>query len=464
MSAVRPPIDELRLRRATTVMVMLNAVSTAMMLTGVNVALPDVARDLHVDAVLLAWIPMSYLLASAAFTLGFGRLADMFGRKRIFLLGTAGVVLTSLIAASAPTVATLIGARVLQGACAAMLYASHVAVISSVYPPAQRGTAIGYTISAVYFGLALGPLLAGWLIEVANWRATFLVHVPLSLVVMTIGLTRVPVEWRADERGSFDGFGAGLYGVAIVILMIGISTLPGGVAAAMIVIGGLGLWLFFRHEHGHPHPVFDVGLFYTNRVFLMSCLASLVMYTTTFANVVLVSLYLQYLKGIPPGTAGLVMMAQPAVMALVSPYAGRLSDRVEPRVIASIGMFLTALGLGGLVLVDADTSLAGVVGCLLLTGFGFSLFSSPNANAIMAAVPRSDYGRTSSAMAVMRVIGQMASMGLVALIFALILGPVHIEPSVYPALERAIHLCFGIAALLALAGMPLSLARGRMHA
>jgi len=464
VSAVRPPIEPERLRRATTVMVMLNAVSTAMMLSGVNVALPDVARDLHVDAVLLAWIPMSYLLASAAFTLAFGRLADMFGRKRIFLLGTAGVVLTSLIAAMAPTVATLIGARVLQGACAAMLYASHVAVISSVYPPAQRGTAIGYTISAVYFGLALGPLLAGWLIEVANWRATFLVHVPLSLVVMYIGLTRVPVEWRADERGSFDGFGAGLYGIAIVILMIGISTLPGAIAVAMIVIGGLGLWLFFRHEHGHPHPVFDVGLFYTNRVFLMSCLASLVMYTTTFANVVLVSLYLQYLKGIPPSTAGLVMMAQPAVMALVSPYAGRLSDRVEPRVIASIGMLLTAVGLGALVLVDADTSLVGVVGCLLMTGFGFSLFSSPNANAIMAAVPRSDYGRTSSAMAVMRVIGQMASMGLVALIFALILGPVHIEPSVYPALERAIHLCFGIAAALALAGMPLSLARGRMHA
>ncbi|MEQ8496791.1 MAG: MFS transporter, partial [Gammaproteobacteria bacterium] len=135
-----------RTRRATIVMVMLNSVSTAMMLTGVNVALPDVARDLRVDAVALSWIPMSYLLASAAFTLAFGRLADMYGRKRLYLIGTAGVVVTSILAAAAPNEAALIGGRLLQGICAAMLYATNVAIISSVYPPSQRGTAIGYTV------------------------------------------------------------------------------------------------------------------------------------------------------------------------------------------------------------------------------------------------------------------------------------------------------------------------------
>lgn len=457
------PDDDLRLRRATTAMVMLNSVSTAMMLTGVNVALPDVARELHVDAVLLAWIPMSYLLASAAFTLAFGRLADMYGRKRVYLAGTLGVVLTSLVAACAWNPASLIAGRLLQGVAAAMLYATNVAVISSVYPPARRGSAIGYTVSAVYVGLALGPLLAGWLIEVASWRATFLLHLPLAVIVMFLGLTRVPVEWRAEERGSFDRLGALLYGCGIVVLMLGLSSLPGWTGTALFLTGIAGLWLFLRHEHRHPHPIFDVGLFYTNRVFLMSCLASLVMYTTTFANVVLVSLYLQYLKGVAPATAGLVLMAQPAVMAVVSPYAGRLSDRVEPRVIATLGMALTGLGLAGFVLLGPLTPLAGVVACLLVTGLGFSLFSSPNANAIMAAVPRSDYGRASSAMAVMRVLGQMASMGLVALVFALLLGPVHIEPTVYPALERAIHACFLAAALLACGGIPLSLARGRMH-
>ncbi len=453
-----------RTRRATIIMVMLNSVSTAMMLTGVNVALPDVARDLAVDAVALSWIPMSYLMASAAFTLAFGRLADMHGRKRIYLLGTAGVVVTSIIAACATSEAGLIAGRLLQGVCAAMLYATNVAIISSVYPPSQRGTAIGYTVSAIYLGLSAGPLVAGWLIEVASWRATFLIHLPLAVVVLWIGLTRLPYEWRAEERGSFDAGGAALYGVAIVILMTGVSRLPQAPGLAMVVAGAAGIWLFFRHEHRHPHPVFDVGLFYTNRVFLMSCLASLVMYTTTFANVVLVSLYLQYLKGVDPSTAGLVMMAQPAVMTLVSPWAGRLSDRSEPRVIASLGMLLTAFGLAGFVWLDAASPLAGAVACLALTGLGFSLFSSPNANAIMGAVPRSDYGRAASAMSVMRVIGQMSSMGLVALVFALLLGPVQITPEVYPTLTRAIHVCFAAGAVLALGAIVLSLARGRVHA
>lgn len=444
-------------------MVMLNSVSTAMMLTAVNVALPDVARDLQVDAVALSWIPMSYLMAGAACTLAFGRLADMYGRKRIYLLGTLGVVLTSILAAGAANEAQLIAGRLAQGVCAAMLYATNVAIISSVFPPAQRGTAIGYTVSAIYFGLSVGPLLAGWLIEVAGWRATFLIHLPLALVVLWIGVTRLHVEWRADERGSFDALGAALYGVAICILMGGVSQLPGASGSAMVVAGAAGIWLFFRHEHRHPHPVFDVGLFYTNRVFIMSCLASLVMYTTTFANVVLVSLYLQYLKGIPPSTAGLVMMAQPAIMTFVSPFAGRLSDRSEPRVIASLGMGVTALGLGVFAFVDGSSSLRLVLLSLTLTGFGFSLFSSPNANAIMGAVEHSDYGRAASAMSVMRVIGQMSSMGLVAMIFALMIGPVPITPAVYPALTRAIHTCFAIGALLALGGIALSFARGRVH-
>ncbi|MGB1881898.1 MAG: MFS transporter, partial [Gammaproteobacteria bacterium] len=203
---------------------------------------------------------------------------------------------------------------------------------------------------------------------------------------------------------------------------------------------------------------------YSSRVFLMSCLASMVMYTTTFANVVLVSLYLQYLKEFSAAAAGLVLMAQPTVMTVVSPFAGRMSDRSEPRVIASIGMGLTALGLGAFAFLDAQSSLLFAVAALVLSGVGFSLFSSPNANAIMGAVALNDYGRAASTMAVMRVVGQMASMGLVAMVFSVLIGPVQITPDVYPRLESAIQTCFALSALLAILGVVLSLARGRMHA
>lgn len=456
--------DDRQIRRATGAMVLLNSVSTAMMLSAVNVALPDVARDLGVDAVVLSWIPMAYLMASAAFVLAFGRLADMFGRKRVYLVGTAGVIVTSLVAAAASTGEGLIAGRILQGVCAAMLYATNVAIVSSVFPPAKRGAAIGYTVSAIYFGLALGPVLGGWLIEIFNWRATFLLHVPLAVLVLVIGLTRLPVEWKAEERGDFDPLGAVLYGASIIVFMAGASTLPGLGSFAMVVAGAAGIWLFFRHEHRHPHPIFDVELFYTNRVFTLSCLAALVMYTATFANVVLVSLYLQYLKGVSPATAGLVMMAQPLVMTVVSPLAGRLSDRTEPRLIASLGMGLSAVGLAFLSLLDVASPIVAVVGCLVVSGIGFSLFTSPNANAIMGAVGRSEYGRAAAAMSVMRVIGQMSSMGLVAMIFAVTLGPVQITPAVYPTLASSITLCFTVAAALCAAGIVLSLSRGRVHA
>ncbi len=451
------------LRRATLIMVMLNSISTAMMLSAVNVALPDVARDLAVDAVVLSWIPMTYLMASAAFVLAFGRLADMFGRKRIYLIGTGGVIVTSMIAACATTGHELIGGRLLQGICAAMLYATNVAIVSSVFPPEKRGSAIGYTISTIYLGLAMGPVLGGWVIELFNWRATFLLHIPISLVVLIIGMTRIPVEWKASERGDFDPIGAVLYGLAIIVFMSGVSSLPRLSSFIMVFAGVAGIWLFFRHEHRHPHPIFDVELFYTNRVFTMSCLAALVMYTATFANVVLVSLYLQYLKGISPGATGMVMMAQPLMMAVVAPVAGKLSDRTEPRIIASLGMIVTAIGLAFFAVLDPTSSIASVVGCLLITGLGFSLFSSPNTNAVMGAVDHRDYGRASSAIAVMRVVGQMSSMGLVAMVFALGLGPVQITPDVYPALGRAITVCFTVGATLCAAGMILSLVRGRVH-
>ena len=463
MSAPPPEQISPGTRRAAIIMIMLSSVATAMMLSTVNVALPSIASALHIDAVMLSWVPMAYLLASAACVLSFARLADMFGRRRVFLWGTVGVVLASLIAASANSTAMLLCARALQGASAAALFATQIAIISSVYPPAKRGAAIGATISAVYIGLSLGPLVGGHVIELSSWRAAFLPHLPLTFVVLYLGLRHMRFEWRDEQRGEFDVMGAVLYACGIMVLMTGLSTLPSLHGLAMLLAGTVLIWLFFRHERGHAHPIFDVELFYTNRVFTLSCLASLVMYTTTFANVMLVSLYLQYLKGVPPSRAGVIMMTQPLVMALISPFAGRLSDRVEPRVIASLGMAVTASGLLGFALLDAHSALHSTVICLAICGFGFSLFSSPNVNAIMGAVPPRDYSRASGAMSVMRVMGQLTSMGLVAVIMALWLGPVAIEPAVYDRLGHAIATCFASGALLSGFGIALSLARGRVH-
>jgi len=453
-----------RIRNAALVMVLLNAFATPLMLSAANVALPEIAKDLNIHAVMLSWIPMAYLMASATFVLIFGRLADMYGRKRLFMMGTSSVILTSLLAAAAPDGNILIFARFLQGVSAAMLYATQIAIISSIFPPQKRGRAIGLTVSMIYLGLTFGPVAGGFLIEFFGWRASFIFHVPLAIIVLLIGFFWVPGEWISEDAGAFDIRGAILYSVSIFCLCIGVSGLPELYALVSVMAGILGMTIFFNVARHTAEPIFDVKLFFTNKVFTRSSLASLMIYTATFANVVLVSLYLQYLKGMSPSSAGLFMMIQPLTMAVFSPFTGRLSDRIEPRIIASAGMLLTATGLTMLAVLNGVNSLPYLASALIITGMGFSLFSSPNVNAIMSSIEKRYYGSASGSIATMRVLGQMSSMMLVALVFALFIGQVEIVPENYALLQKAIQISFSIAAMLCLPGLYFSIARGKIHA
>jgi MFS family permease len=221
--------------------------------------------------------------------------------------------------------------------------------------------------------------------------------------------------------------------------------------------------MFFQTTKTRQYPIWDVMLFYTNKVFTFSCLASLIIYTSTFMNVVLLSLYLQYLQGMSATAAGVIMMVQPLTMAVFSPLMGKLSDRLEPRVLASAGMSVTAVGLIMLGFLDASSATNTIVVALIVTGLGFSLFSSPNVNAIMGSVQKKNVGSASVAVSTTRTLGQMSSMVLVTLVMAVTLGSVQIEPSVYPSLEQAISLSFFIAAVLCVPGLYLSASRGRLH-
>jgi EmrB/QacA subfamily drug resistance transporter len=441
----------------------LSSFLTPFLISSVNIALPAIGKEFKADAVLLSWVATSYLLAAAVFLVPFGKLADIYGRKKVFLVGQIILTATSLLAAISVSAPMLIVFRIFQGAGGAMVFATGIAILTSVYPPQERGRVLGIAVAAVYIGLSCGPFFGGWLTQHLSWRSIFVINVPLGLSIMLLVLWKLNGEWKGAEGDKFDFTGSVIYGAAIIGIMYGITILPAALSIWIILAGFLALAAFVRWERKAAYPVFEVNLFIENRTFSFSCLAALINYSATFAVTFLLSLYLQYIKSLTPQSAGVVLVAQPIVQAVFSPLAGRLSDNIEPRVIASFGMALTALGLVLLTLVNQNTGLGFVIFSLLILGFGFALFSSPNMNAIMSSVDKRFYGIASGSVGTMRLLGQMLSMGIATLIFALFIGRAQITPEHYPAFIKGVKTAFIIFSGLSAGGIFFSLSRGQVR-
>ncbi len=431
--------------------------------SSVNIALPSIGKEFTIDAVLLSWVATSFLLATAMFLLPFGRIADIVGRKRIFAYGMLVYTLASLLSALSTSAMMLISFGVLRGIGSAMIFSTSIAILTSVFPAEERGKVLGINVAAVYLGLSLGPFIGGSLTQYFGWRSVFWINVPMGLAVVTLIYWKLKTEWIEAKGEKFDLAGSLIYGLSLVAIMYGFSLLPDIWGAGLILIGVLGIIAFVKWEARVKSPLLNMNLFGNNRVFAFSNLAALVNYSATFGVIFLLSLYLQYIKGLSPQNAGLVLVAQPIVQAILSPFAGRLSDRIEPRIVASIGMAFTCVGLVLLTFLNEETPLSFIVSSLILLGFGFALFSSPNTNAIMSSVGKKFYGVASGTLGTMRLIGQMFSMGIVMLLFATYLGRVQITPEYYPLFVKSSNIAFIIFAALCFGGIFASLIRGKVR-
>jgi MFS family permease len=344
-----------------------------------------------------------------------------------------------------------------------MIVGTGVAILSSVFPADERGKALGINVAAVYLGLSLGPFLGGVLTEQLGWRSIFFANVPLGFIVIALTLWKLKGEW-AEARGErFDGAGSVLYSLTLVAIMYGFSQLPTMTGIWLILLGIVGLGGFLVWEMKRESPVFDIRLFKGNRIFMFSNLAALINYSATFAITFFISLYLQYLREFSPAHAGLILVAMPAVQAVFSPLTGRLSDRIEPRLIASAGMVLNTVGLVLFIFLTEETSLKFIIGNLVLVGFGYALFVSPNTNAIMSSAPKTAYGVASAVLGTMRQVGIVLSMGIAMLMFALYMGRVEITPEYYLLFRQSMKTSFIIFAVLCFGGIFASLARGKLR-
>ncbi len=415
------------------------------------------------DAILLGWVATAYLLAAAMFLVPLGRIADIYGRKRIFTYGMITYTAASLLSAISTSAAMLISFRVLQGIGGAMIFSTGVAILTSVFPPEERGRVLGINVAAVYAGLSLGPFVGGLLTQYLGWRSIFWANVPLGLLIIALIFWKLKGEWAEAKGEKFDIAGSIIYSLMLIAIMYGFTMLPELPGAGLILAGGLGIVAFVKWETKVKSPVLDVRLFRNNTVFALSNLAAFINYSATFAVSFLLSLYLQYIKGLTPQIAGLVLVAAPVVQAIFSPLAGRLSDKIEPRIVASLGMGLTVIGLIFFIFLGNTTSLWFIIAGLIILGFGFALFSSPNTNAVMSSVEKRFYGVASATLATMRQIGMMFSMGMVMLIFAIYLGRVQITPEYYAPFLSSLNTAFIIFTVLCFGGIFASLARGKVR-
>lgn len=453
----------MRSRSAILFATTLSSFLTPFMGSAINIALPAIGTDLSMNTIQLGWVSNAYLLAAAVFLLPFGRLSDLYGRKKLFIGGIFIFMIASLLSAVAGSPTLLLVSRVLNGIGGALLYSTGIAILTSAYPQEERGRVLGINVAAVYLGLSLGPTLGGYLTMYLGWRSIFIFTAILSLILIPIAFRYLAKETISKKNEKFDLKGSLIYGASLALIVYSFPAMPSVQGIILLFVGLAGFTLFLRLQTKINHPLIDIGRFRDNQVFIFSNIAAFINYAATFALVFLLSLYLQQVLHYSPSEAGLIIMAQPIAMTLLSPLAGKLSDKIEPQIVASIGMGLTVIGLFAFATLDSTDGVGFIISMLLLLGLGFALFSSPNTNAVMSSVKQNEYGVASSVLGTMRLTGQTISMGISMMIFALIMGQTGKNITNTSGLLASIRITFLVFGLLSLAGVYFSLKRGKMR-
>ncbi|MCL5735953.1 MAG: MFS transporter [Actinobacteria bacterium] len=428
------------------------------MTSSINIALPLIDEEFHISAVTLSWIPLAFILVAGATLLPLGRLSDLYGRMRSFILGMIIFMLFAFASAFAPSAGILIALRAIHGLSLAVGMVTATALVISAYPPDSRGRALGLNVAGIYLGLTLGPVLGGLIIHNVGWRSLFLIIGALGAANLIPLFWKLwGVEWREPKVAPFDVQGSFISAGSLVALLLGFSYLPGVVGAVLIAVGVIGIGGFLWWEARAADPLLHVDLLRSNHVFAFSNLAALINYSATFAMVFLMSLYLQYNRGLNPQTAGFVLVSGTFVQAAFSPLAGRLADRVTARYVAAAGMALCVLGLGALAFLSDHSPYWYIISVLCLLGLGFAFFATPITYSVMGSVRKEQVGIASATIATMRLVGQNVSMGLATLVLAVEVGGHVIQPADYPQVLTSVRVSFLIFAVMCVFGVGASL-------
>ena len=450
-------------QRSALTIALLTSFLTPFLISGVNIALPTIEKDFELSAVGLSWVITSYLLSSAVFLIPFGKLADIHGQKLVFQGGIILFTLASFFCGMASNGLMLIMFRIVQGIGASMTMTTGTPILVSVFPPSERGKVLGLNVSSVYLGLSLGPFAGGLLTQYLGWRSIFLICVPLGIAAILLVFFRLKIDGTVKKPTKIDHIGAVYYATGLIGIVYSSSYLNKPFGWPLMLGGVMLMFLFVRRCLRSENPIFEIPLLTRNRLFAFSNIAALINYSATFSLVFLMSLFLQKIKGFTPQQTGTILLAQPLMMTLLSPFAGGFSDRIEPRKLATAGMLICSAGLFLLSFVNAQTPVSLIVMFLIIMGTGFGIFSSPNMNTIMSSVGKHQLGIASGTSATMRVVGQMVSMMIATLIFSIFFPGAQITEVDNGLFMGSIKVLFLNSGTICLAGVFFSKSRGNLR-
>ena len=423
------------------------------MLTAVAIILPSVGRDLSASALQLGMVEQSYVVAMSLFMLFYGRLGDITGWRRIYIVGLPAFTVFTGLLGFVPDMQTFIALRILQGTAAASISAGSIALVSMIYPPRVRGRMIGIVLAFTYAGLSTGPVLGGLVVSSLGWRWLFWLFIPMGALVSLLCLLYLHVDKPPRQGQTIDWRGTAVYALSIVGLAAGGSHIDAGPWGVSALVAGLaGLVFFVRLERRTAQPLLDVTEFLNNRVFALSCLAAMGNYASTFGLTFFMSLYLQVAAGLSPHHAGMVLLVSPCIQMLLTPLGGRMADRFSPIRMSTLGMLVTFAGLASITMTTTEhTPVPLIVAELLVMGLGYAIFSAPNSLVIMNSVDRRRYGLASGMIGTTRTLGMLVSMTTITMVISLGMGSRPVTPESLPDFLTCMHVgmaCFAVFSLL----------------
>lgn len=424
------------------------AFMSAMSGSTVNIVLPIITREFGSDIATIEWVITIYLLVVSGMLLSFGRLGDLRGHKLVYVSGFAIFIANSPLCAWSPNVIALITFRALQALGGAMIFSNSAAILTKSFPAAQRGQALGLQATMTYLGLTVGPSLGGWLTSQFGWRSTFYINIPFGLIALLLSLRFIPNDAPSANAERFDLIGAATFIAGLILLLLGLNqghawgwTSP--IILALLALGALTLGAFVFIESRVPHPMLDLHLF-ERRLFSASTASALLNYVCIYSVTFLMPFYLIQGRALSAADAGMLMTAQPLVMAIAAPLSGTLSDRIGARVPGTLGMAILSLGLFLLSRLGAASPRSEIALALAVVGLGTGIFISPNSSALMGSAPRHRQGIAAGILATARSVGMVFGVGLAGAIFATILARGQV---LFDAISAGLLAASGVAAL-----------------